>query len=492
MGGELRDKVAGGVAWNMAEKAGTMGLQTVVGIIVARLLAPGDYGVMGVLTVFTSIALVVVDSGFSQALIRKQELVRDDCRSVFAFHVAVSLALYALLTAMAPIVARYYDAPVIARIAPVLFLLLPLNALGVIQSTLFTRNFRFALLSKLTFASSLAGGAVALGMALAGCGVWSLVGQRVAAMGVRTALFWGWGERHLGGRFDGKALRALAPFSLRLLSTDLIASLYNNAAQLFIGKLYSVNQLGYFNQGQKLKDLPVTSTVQAVQNVTYPAFLSIGGDRPKFVESLRQVVAVVSFVLFPAMTGLIAVAPDLFAVLLGAKWMPTVPYFEILCLAGLFSPLSTIAVNILKVKSDGRVLVRIEIWKRVIMTAVLAATIPVGVKAIAWGLSAMALIEMGLNFRAATRYAGVRIGLLLRPLALPLLLSALLFAAVRFSMAMMPGMAPVVRLALSVAIGAAAYSIPAWLLRPEALRIVLEQIRKRIAGRRKEHSKKIS
>ncbi len=492
MGGELRDKVAGGVAWNMAEKVGTMGLQTVVGIIVARLLAPGDYGVMGVLTVFTSIALVVVDSGFSQALIRKQVLVRDDCRSVFLFHIAVSLALYALLTVTAPIVARYYDAPVIARIAPVLFLLLPLNALGVIQSTLFTRNFRFALLSKLTFASSLAGGAVALGMALAGCGVWSLVGQRVAAMGVRTALFWAWGERNLGGRFDGKALRALAPFSLRLLSTDLIASLYNNAAQLFIGKLYSVNQLGYFNQGQKLKDLPVTSTVQAVQNVTYPAFLSIGGDRPKFVESLRQVVAVVSFVLFPAMTGLIAVAPDLFAVLLGAKWMPTVPYFEILCLAGLFSPLSTIAVNILKVKSDGRVLVRIEIWKRVIMTAVLAATIPVGVKAIAWGLSAMALIEMGLNFGAATRYAEVRIGVLLRPLALPLLLSALLFAAVRFGMSLMPEMAPVARLAVSVAIGAAAYSIPAWLLRPEALRIVLESIRKRIDGRKKEHSKKIS
>ncbi len=485
MGGELRDKVAGGVAWNMAEKAGTMGLQTVVGIIVARLLAPGDYGVMGVLTVFTSIALVMVDSGFSQALIRKQTLVRDDCRSVFLFHIAVSLALYALLTATAPIVARYYGEPVIARIAPVLFLLLPLNALGVIQSTLFTRNFRFALLSKLTFASSLAGGAVALGMALAGCGVWSLVGQRVAAMGVRTALFWAWGEQKLGGRFDGKALRALAPFSLRLLSTDLIASLYNNAAQLFIGKLYSVNQLGYFNQGQKLKDLPVTSTVQAVQNVTYPAFLSIGGDRPKFVESLRQVVAVVSFVLFPAMTGLIATAPDLFAVLLGAKWMPTVPYFEILCLAGLFSPLSTIAVNILKVKSDGRVLVRIEIWKRVIMTAVLTATIPVGVKAIAWGLSAMALIEMGLNFRAATRYAGVRIGVLLRPLALPLLLSALLFAAVRLGATLMPGMVPVARLALSVAIGAATYSIPAWLLRAEALRIVLEQIRKRIDGQRR-------
>lgn len=481
----MRDKVAGGVAWNMAEKVGTMGLQTVVGIIVARLLAPGDYGVMGVLTVFTSLALVMVDSGFSQALIRKAAPAGDDYRSVFGFHVGVSLALYGLLTAAAPLVARYYGEPVIARIAPVLFLLLPLNALGVIQSTLFTRRFRFALLSKLTFASSLAGGAVALGMALAGCGVWSLVGQRVAAMGVRTALFWWRGERRLGGRFDAGALRALAPFSLRLLSTDLIASLYNNVAQLFIGKLYSVDLLGYFNQGQKLKELPVTSTVQAVQNVTYPAFLSIGGDRAKFVESLRQVVAMVSFVLFPAMTGLIAVAPDLFAVLLGAKWMPTVPYFEILCLAGLFSPLSIIAVNILKVKSDGRVLVRIEIWKRVIMTAVLAVTIPVGVKSIAWGLSAMALVEMGLNFRAATRYAGVRIGVLLKPLVLPALLSALLFAAVRLGVWRMPAAEPAVRLAVSVAIGAAAFLVPALLLRPEPLRIALELIRKRTAGRRK-------
>lgn len=486
MGGELRDKVAGGVVWNMAEKVGTMGLQTVVGIIVARLLAPGDYGVMGVLTVFSSLALVVVDSGFSQALIRKAAPQKEDYRSVFGFHVTVSLVLYALLVAAAPFVARYYDEPVIAKIAPVLFLLLPLNALGVIQATLFTRHFRFARLSKLTFASSLAGGAVALVMALAGCGVWSLVGQRVAAMAVRTALFWLWGEWRVEGRFDRKALRAMAPFSLRLLSADLIASFYNNVAQLFIGKLYSVDLLGYFNQGQKLKELPVTSTVQAVQNVTYPAFLSIGGDRAKFVESLRQVISVVSFVLFPAMTGLIAVAPDLFAVLLGAKWMPTVPYFEILCLAGLFSPLSIIASNILKVKSDGRILVRIEIGKRIIMTAVLAATIPVGVRAIAWGLTAMAAVELALNFSAATRYAGVRIGLLLRPLVLPALLSAALFAAVRFGMYELAAWRPIGRLAVSVAIGAATYLIPAGLLRPEALRIATELIRKRLAGRQTE------
>lgn len=204
MGGELRDKVASGVAWSLGEKLGTILLQMVVSIVVARLLMPDDVGLMALMTFFSSLALVVVDSGFSQMLIRKGDPAQGDYKSVFLFNVVVSWIVYGVLVAVFPAVAAFYGRPILARIAPVLFLLVPVNALGTIQNTIFMRQFRFALLSKITFVASLASGVLAVTMALAGCGVWSLVGQRLSSIAVRAALLW---FSAIGGRAARSGLR---------------------------------------------------------------------------------------------------------------------------------------------------------------------------------------------------------------------------------------------------------------------------------------------
>lgn len=477
MGGELRDRVASGVAWNMAEKAGSILLQAVVSLVVLRLLLPEDLGIMAIPTVFSALALVVVDSGFSQTLIRSEEPSQRDYQSVFLFNVIVSLLLYGLLVALAPVAARFYQMPILTRIAPVLFLLLPLNALCVIQNTIFTRQFRFALISKVVFASTLAGGVVAVGMALAGCGVWSLVGQRVTAMGTKAGLFWLLSDWRPRARFDGGALRRMAPYSTRLLATDLIASVYNNIAQLFVGKMYSADTLGYFNQAQKLKELPVTATVQSVQNVTFPALSKIADDGPKFAESYRQVVLVVSFVLFPAMVGLIAVAHDLFAFVLGQKWMPIVPYFRIACLAGLFAPIAMISYNVLKVQSNGAVIVRLEVAKKLIMTGILALTIPRGPVAITWGLAATAFVEMAINFGATRPYARFTTGCFLRTLAPAAALSALMFGSILL-VERWTDFPSALALLLKVVLGAFVYIGFAALLRLEAFDVVLALMKK--------------
>ena len=163
----------------------------------------------------------------------------------------------------------------------------------------------------------------------------------------------------------------MAPFSLRLLATDLIASIYNNVAQLFVGKIYSTASLGYYSQAQKLKDLAVISTVQSVQGVTYPALSKLSADEEKFSAGYERIVRLLSFVLFPAMLGLVAISSDMFMLLLGERWMPTVPYFRILALSGMVYPLAMVGYNVLKIKSDGRVVVRLEVVKRVVMTLVL-------------------------------------------------------------------------------------------------------------------------
>lgn len=477
MGGELRDKVASGVAWSIGEKVGSMLLQMGVSIVILRMLMPEDLGVMAIPTVLATLALVMVDSGFSQTLIRKADPSPSDYKSVFVFNVVASLLLYALLVAATPWVARFYGMPVLLHIAPVLFLLLPLNALCVIQNTIFTRQFRFALISKVVFASSLVSGVVAIAMAWGGLGVWSLVGQRVTAMGVKALLFWWLSDWRPGAAYEGGALRVMAPYSLRLLATDLISTLYNNVSQLFVGKLYPTDVLGFFNQAQKLKDLPVTSTIQAVQNVTFPALSKIADDEQKFADSYRQVVMIVAFVMFPAMAGLIAIAPDMLQGLLGEKWTPIVPYFQVICLAGMFAPIAIISYNVLKVKSNGRIIVRLEIVKKTVMTITLALTIPYSVMAITWGLSAMAFFEMALNCAATTRYSRLTLWRFVRTLLPSALLTAVMFAVVVL-FRHFTDFGPLPTFLMQVGIGAICYAVLAWVFRLEAMRIVLDILRK--------------
>lgn len=474
---KLRDRVARGVAWSLAEKIGSMLLQIGVSILVARLLAPEDYGVMAILTVFVTLSLVVVDSGFSQTLIRSREPSPSDYRSVFCFNLVVSILLYAVMVAAAPLLAAFFGQPVLTRIAPVLFLLLPLNALCVIQQTIYTRLFRFDTLSKVVFASSAVSGGVAVSMAWAGMGVWSLVAQRLVAMGVKALLLWLLGSWRPAGRYDGKALRTMAPYSLRLLAADLISTLYNNISQLFVGKMYSAEMLGFFNQGQKLKDLPVTATIQSVQNVTFAALSKIREQPEKFAESYRQLMMMVSFAVAPVMLGLVAVAGDLFALFLGEKWMPTVPYFEILSLSGLFMPLAMVAYNVLKVQSDGAVIVRLEIVKKTVQTLILAVTIPCGVTAIAWGVVALALCELALNLRAARGFTTLSFGRIFGATLPPVLLSLAMLLAVRFFGAAVSLALPL-RLLSEIVLGAALYIFLSLAFRLEAARIALSMLRR--------------
>ena len=470
MKSRLIDQVATGVAWSTAEKVCSMLLQMVVSVVVARLLAPEDFGVMAILTFFTAVALVVVDSGFSQTLLRKSEPTDNDYKSVFAFNMAVSLVLYLLFVAISPLLADYYNLQIIKNIAPVLFLLLPINALGIIQNTKLSREFRFGLLSRINFAASFVAGAAAIAVALCGGGVWALVAQRLTMMATKSLLLWWRGDWRGAGKFERSAWREMAPFSFRLMSTDIVAALYNNVAQLFIGKVYSTNTLGFFNQAQKVKDLTVQSAVLSVQTVTYPALAKIKDDAEKFAESFRKVLLINIFVMAPVAVGLSAVAEPLFRVLLGEKWIATVPYFEVIALSGLFYPLAMVAYNVLKVHSNGSIIFRLELLKKGIMTAVLALTIPHSTMAIAWGLVAMTLVEFIVNFAATRRYTLLSWWQMIRTLVPSLLLTIIMYASVKAVGYYATSFAYIWLLLTQIGVGALCYIVFAWIFRVEAFK----------------------
>ena len=477
MKSRLIDQVATGVAWSVAEKVCSMLLQMVVSIVVARLLAPEDFGVMAILTFFTAIALVVVDSGFSQILLRKQSPTADEYKSVFTFNMVVSVLLYLLFVAVSPFIAKYYNLQVITTIAPVLFLLLPINALGIIQNTKLSREFRFGVLSRINFVASLVSGAVAIAIAVYGGGVWALVAQRLTMMATKSLLLWWRGDWRGEGKFSGSAWCEMAPFSFRLMSTDIVAALYNNVAQLFIGKVYSTNTLGFFNQAQKLKDLTVQSAVQSVQTVTYPAMAKIKDDEVKFAESFRKVLLINIFVMAPIAVGMSAVAEPLFRVLLGEKWLSTVPYFEIIALAGIFYPLAMVAYNVLKVHSNGSIIFRLELLKKGIMTAVLALTIFHSTIAIAWGLVAMTLIEFLVNFAASRCYTTLSWGRMVRTLLPSILLTTIMYLAVKAVGHYAVELSSPMLLLTQIATGVVVYLLGAWMCRFEALKEFVKTVK---------------
>ena len=474
---KLVDQVAKGVAWSTAEKVCSMLLQMVVSIVVARELAPEDFGVMAILTFFTAVALVVVDSGFSQTLLRKESPSNDDYKSVFTFNLLVSVGLYALFVALAPLLADYYNLQIITKITPILFLLLPLNALGIIQNTKLSREFRFGVLSRINFVASFIAGAAAVAIAVCGGGVWALVAQRLLVVAVKSLLLWWRGGWRGEGRFNGSSWREMAPFSFRLMSTDIVAAIYNNIAQLFIGKIYSPNTLGFFNQAQKIKDLPVQSAVLSVQTVTYPALAKIKDDTAKFAESFRKVLMINIFVMAPMVAGMSAVAGPLFEVLLGEKWLDTVPYFEVIALAGIFYPLAMVAYNVLKVYSNGAIIFRLELLKKAIMTVVLAVTIPQSTMAVAYGLVVMTAVEFVVNFAATRCYTTLLWWKMIKTLLPSLLLTTMMYGVVKIVGYYAVAFAPIWLLLMQIGIGILFYALSAWVCRLEAFSELFKTIK---------------
>ena len=430
------------MAWTFAEKVFTSIFQMLVGLVMMNFLFPDDYGTVQILVVFTSVCSVFVDSGFSAALIRKQHVRQDEFSAVFLFNVSVALLLYVVLLAATPALARYFDSPVMLRLAPVLFLLVPVNSLANVQNTILTRRFDFKSISKLTLWATFAGGMASLIMAVAGCGIWSLLGQRLFTPLVKSVLLWVAAPWRPSGRLSLKPLRPMTGYSLRLLLSDITNTVYANVSELFIGKLYDKNALGFFNRAKQYKDMPVNAVISSIQNVSFPALSHLQDDPQKMSFSARQLTEVMNFIMFPVMLGLIVVVQDFVSLVLPQRWMPVVPFFRVLCLSGLFVPVSVVSYNMLKIKSDGKLIFRLEIFKKAVATVVLVVTIPMGVMAIAWGQTIIFFSDAFVNVFGAGRYVKWSLTDALRSMLPYLALSLVMIAAVCAISLLLSGLMP--------------------------------------------------
>lgn len=393
----LKEKVITGLFWKFLERGGTQAVQFILQIILARLLLPEDYGITGLLSVFIAIASIFVQSGFGSALIQRKHIDDVDCSSVFYLNLGIAVIFYGLLFWGAPAISSFYTEPLLTPVLRVQALVLFFGAFNAVQTAILSREMAFQKSFFVSLGGILAQGSVGILLAWRGFGVWSLVFSQLANSVVSTLILWfavRWRPRLL---FSGKRLRGMFFYGSKLLLSSLIDTVFTNIYSLVIGKLYNKEMLGYYNRGLNIPSLVVTNINGSIQGVIFPALSACQEKKDQIKQMMRRSITTSSFLLFPMMMGLAAIAKPLTLLLLTEKWLPCVPFLQFSCLALAFYPIHT--ANLQAINAIGRsdIFLKLELVKKGITVAALLATIPFGIYAMMIGRVVTSLIGTLVN-----------------------------------------------------------------------------------------------
>ncbi len=382
----LKEKTAHAITWTFIDKFGQQFLQFLLSLVLARFfLSPDDYGLMGMLAIFTVLGSILMDSGFPNALIRKKEVTRQDLSTVFYFNLLAGAGLYLLLFLIAPLIAGFYEQPRLVALTRVAGLSFVISAFGFTQFVNLTRALNFRTITKINFIALLCSAVISLAAAMGGLGVWALVLQSVSFMLVRNGCFWLYSSWRPLWLFDRSVIKELWPFSSKVLLTGILNAVFNNLYALLIGKFYQLQDVGYYAQADKFTTLSASSLSGGLQTATYPVLSQIDDDE-RLQRAVRKTMRVTAFIAFPAMFALSAVSPSLVQVLLGGKWIAIVPYIQKLSVAWAFVILMNLHVNIFYVRGLAGTSLKVEILKKGLILLAAACTIYLSLSAMITGL----------------------------------------------------------------------------------------------------------
>ena len=434
----LKDKTVKGVVWSSIERFSVLGVQFLVMLVMARLLSPKEFGLVGMLTIFIAVADSLVNSGFSQALIRKQNRTNVDNSTIFYFNIISSVVIYGILYAIAPLVSRFYNQPELTQLMRVLCLVVIITSFGVVQLALYTATINFKTQAKATLTGAIISGFVGIWLAWQGAGVWALVWQQLTNAFVYTLLLWLFSPWRPKWIYSWISFNEMFSFGWKLLVSGLIDTLYNNLYQLVIGKVFTAEALGHFSQAKHFPNVPASTVTNIVQRVTYPSLCTLQDDDLRLRSTYRQMIKLSAFVVFPMMSLLAAVAVPLVELLIGAKWHYAATLIIPLSFSMMWYPIHVLNLNLLKVKGRSDLFLRLEIIKKIIGVIILVVTIPYGLTFMCWFRIVSSLISLFIN----TYYTGklLQMGFLMqmRDLMPTLLASLAIFVVVLVSVDFVP------------------------------------------------------
>ena len=383
--------------WSAIERFSVQAVQFIFQIILARLLSPSDYGLIAMLAIFMAIAQAFIDSGFTNALIKKLDRTDKDFSTVFYFNLFISIVIYILLYLGAPFIAKFYRASELTDITRVYMLSLPIIALGAIQRTQFTIKVNFRDQAIASFSGALAGGIVGIILATQQYGAWALVGSALATNVVTTIIFWIRSTWRPRWEFSIVSLRTMFSFGSKLLFSGLLNTAYTNLYQFVIGRRFSKQDLGYYSRADQFAQFPSSNITGIMQRVTYPILCTIADDDEKLLAAYRQYIKLAAYIIFPLMIGLAAIAKPLINVVLGQKWQFASIILQILCFSYLWYPIHAINLNLLMVKGRSDLFLRVEIIKKVVGICILLIVMNFSVELMAIGNVASSFIALFIN-----------------------------------------------------------------------------------------------
>ncbi len=393
----LRKKAERGAIWSFIDAAGNRIVQFVISVILARLLAPEQFGLIGMLMIFIAIAQAFLDSGFGLALIQKKDMTQADTSSVFYFNIVIGVALAGLLYLAAPWIAAFYEQPDLSPLTRTLSLVLVINSFAVVQTAMLTRNVAFKLQAKVSLVSAICSGCVGIVLAYRGYGVWSLVAQQIGRAIANVTLLWVLNRWRPGLAFSFKALRQMFTFGSRMLASTLLNVVFNDIYYVLIGKMFSAADLGYYGRAARLEELPSMTLTTVVTRVTIPVFSSIQDDNARLKRGLQRALGILTFLNAPMMMLLGVTAPALVKVLLTDKWLPCVPYLQLLCIQGVLYPLHGMNLSVLMAKGRSDLFLRLEMIKRGLTLCNVIVSWRWGITAIILGQILLGLVSYFLN-----------------------------------------------------------------------------------------------
>ncbi|RAN80907.1 hypothetical protein B5P43_03555 [Bacillus sp. SRB_336] len=391
----LETRAASAAWWSTLEILTRYGVQFLVMVALARLLTPDDFGLIAMLLVFTSIGILLVDSGFGAALIQRQQTTADDETTVFTFTMVVGIVTALALALAAPAIAAFFHQPKLADLTRVMAVVLPLGAFASVPDALLTMKLDFKARARAEVIASLCSGAVAVVLALRGWGVWSLAWQSIVSIGVRGILLWlysGWRPR---GRYRGASFRSLFGFGGYMLLTGLLNTAAVRLQSLLIGRLFDARTLGFYTLAQNTQQAPASLIDGILKRVGLPVFSTIAQDRARLRSALRGSLRMSMFLFVPCMVGIALVAKPLIAMIYGQRWVPAAPILSILSLSTALWPIHVLNLAAIGALGRSDLLLRIEVPKQIIGIVLIVAIAR-------WGPIAIALAVFASGFSGAT------------------------------------------------------------------------------------------
>lgn len=406
----LKSKTKKGLYWNFVNQFANSGVQFFIGIILARLLSPSDYGTVAMPMVFLVIGQTLADCGFGSALIRKTDLKEEDLSTAFYFSVIVGVVCYLGLFLTSPFIANFYNTPILADLLKFSSLATLFGPICSIQSVQLTRRLDFKTPTKVSLSVRLFQSVVSVVMAYSGCGVWSLVIPSVCAylLNIFVLYYFVRWFPHTG--WSRESFKYLWGYGSKLVASSILEKIYAYIYPIAIGKFFSAAQLGLYTRAQGYSGLPTTTVTSVIQSVTFPVLSKIQNDDERLAAAYQKMIRCSAFVVFPASLMLAALAKPFILIMITEKWAECIPLLQIICIALMLYPVLSLNLNLLQIKGRSDLFLRVEIVNKIIGVLIMIITIPQGLIAMCWGSVATSIINLCVN----TYYTGkiINVGLI--------------------------------------------------------------------------------